>query len=87
MIDLTKMGQAFFADRISKKKNQCLMQTYYVLPGGKLVLQFVTKHITDEQGQLDSVVNYFFVILSLKHTEIYKENIPYKELCRKGREK
>jgi len=64
------------------------MQTYYVLPGGKLVLQFVAKHITDEHlGQLDSVVNYFFVILSLKHTERYKENIPYKELCRKGREK
>ena len=82
------MGQAFFADWISKKKkNQCLMQTYYVLPGGKLVLQFVAKHITDEQGQLDSVVNYFFVILSLKHTERYKENIPSKELCRKGRAK
>ena len=34
----------------------------YFLPGGKLVLQFVAKHITDEQGQLDrSVLNYFFV--------------------------
>lgn len=29
-----------------------------VLPGGKLVLQFVAKYFTDEQGKLDSVVNF-----------------------------